>query len=185
MFSKEGAATHEAMGVSDHGARPWSIPRQTLIENFNAGLSVLDDLLKKDSLTDFQEKLIEALLIYSKAALSKDLSDRLLYTTVALETLFLRDNNEIIQDNLSLRMALMSPVSVGERRKIVQNVKTVYGLRSKLVHHGENIRLDDMAHLKTFCLNAWYGVFPLIALAATPITRNQFFEDLENRKVSG
>jgi hypothetical protein len=113
------------------------------------------------------------------------MSDRLLYTMVALETLFLKDGNEPIQDNISLRMALMQPVPIAERRKIIQNVKTVYGLRSKLVHHGQSVRLDDLVELKTFCLNAWYSVYPLISLAGAAVTRTEFFEELENRKVSG
>ena len=84
------------------------------------GLGFLGSLIYKSDMTDFQEKLMETLYLYSKASLAKNISDRLVYTLVALESIFLKDANEPIQDNISLRMAFMHPISVEERKLIVK-----------------------------------------------------------------
>jgi len=172
-------------GISDKTASHWNLSKKDLDDYGTIGLGFLSSLLTKDDLTDFQQKLLEALFLYSKASLSKELSDRLVYTLVTLETIFVRDRQEPLQDNISLRMAQMHPVSVQERKEIIKNVKDTYALRSSFIHHGESIGIDDLEILKKFMYNTWLSLVEVVLLASKNITTQQFFEELENRRVGG
>jgi hypothetical protein len=172
-------------GFSDQSKIHWNLGNDELQMCWDAGLGALGNLLNADKLTDFQETLLEALFIYSKSTLAKQLSDKLLYILVALESVFLKDSGEYIQDAISLRMAYMHPVSIEERGAIIRNVKATYALRSSFIHHGQNIGVDDVATLEEFMKNAWMSLQAVIPLAATGITKEEFFKGLEDRRLSG
>jgi len=108
-----------------------------------------------------------------------------IYILVALESIFLKDTNEPIQDAISLRMAYMQDVSVEKRRGMMSNVDAVYKLRSSFIHHGRRIGVDETNILREFMMNAVLSLAALIPLAATDLTREAFFNDLENRRLSG
>jgi hypothetical protein len=169
--------THKSLPV-------WNLTNQYLTD-WSSALTVLHALLQKEELTDFQSAVIDALILYSRTSLAKHVSDKLVYMLVALESIFLKDLNEPITDNISLRMAFMQNVSVPERRDIISNVKKAYSLRSAYIHHGQSIGIDDEKILKSFMLNAWCSVAALIPMAATDITKEQFYESFENRRLSG
>lgn len=90
-----------------------------------------------------------------------------------------------MQDNISLRMAQMHPVSVQDRKEIIKNIKDTYALRSSFIHHGESIGIDDSETLKKFMYNTWLSLIEVVSFAAKDITTQQFFEDLDNRRVGG
>jgi hypothetical protein len=172
-------------GISDKTANHWNLSKRDLDEYKTIGLGFLSNLLTTDTLTDFQQKLLEALFLYSRATLSKELSDRLVYTLVTLETIFVKDRKETLQDNISLRMAQMHPVSVQERKEIIKNIKAAYALRSSFIHHGESIDIDDLETLKKFMCNTWLSLIEVVLIASKDITTQEFFEELENRRVGG
>ncbi len=58
------------------------------------GLDLASELLRLQKKNDFQEHLLDALLMYSRAALQDSLAEKLLYLLVALESLLLRDDKE-------------------------------------------------------------------------------------------
>jgi hypothetical protein len=66
--------------------------RRKLTMHWDTELGTLSSLLTADTLTDFQKTLLEALLLYSKSSLAKQVSDKLLYILVALESVFLKDS---------------------------------------------------------------------------------------------
>ena len=185
LVVKDGKVIEEASGFSDKSIEHWNLSNEDLDTYTKVGLDFLGNLLNKKDLTDFQQKLLETLFLYSKASLAKELSDRLVYTLVALETIFLKDASEPIQDNISLRMAFMHPVSVEERKLIIKNVKDTYALRSSFIHHGKRVSSDDLETLRRFMFDTWLSLTELISLAAKDITKQQFFEELENRRVGG
>lgn len=182
---KDGRILKDASGFSDKNIDHWHLSNQMLNEYAKIGLGFLGSLLKKKDLTDFQEKLFEALYLYSKASLAKNISDRLVYTLVSLETIFLKDANEPIQDNISLRMAFMHPVSIEERRLIVKNIKDIYALRSSFIHHGKHIKDEDLKTLKKFMYDTWLCFIEIITLSSKNITIKDFFDELEKRRLSG
>ena len=94
------------------------------------------DLLNLDNPNEFQSKLLEALLIYSKNTLRRDLYDKILYILVALESILLKNDTEPIQQSVGDRMAFAIGKNIIERKNIVQTLKEVYSIRSKFIHHG-------------------------------------------------
>lgn len=182
---KDGKITNETSGFSDKSIDHWNLSDFDLQEYSKIGLGYLGSLLNKKDLTDFQEKLLESLFIYSKASLAKNISDRLIYTLVALETMFLKDANEPIQDNISLRMAFMHPVSIEERKLIIKNIKETYALRSSFIHHGKSVSIEDLETLKKFMFDTWLCFIELVNFASKNITKQQFFDELETRRLSG
>ncbi len=185
MVVKDGKVLQEVSGTSDRSFRPWVLRSNDLIEYMKTGLETLSKLLLREKLTDFQEKLLESLFIYSKASLAKNVSDRLVYTLVALETIFVKDRQEPLQDNISLRMAQMHPVSIKERREIVANFRKTYAIRSRIIHHGKNLDLSDLEILGTFMLNTWISIQALFQLAELEFTNSKFFEWLDDRRIGG
>jgi hypothetical protein len=181
----DGIPVQHVSGISDKAVKPWNFSKEDFDEAVKGGLDILDTLLLRERLTDFEEKLLDALKLLSKASMAKELSDRLVYTLVAIETVFLRDSNEPIQDKISHRMALLQPVSVSERREIVSNVKKAYALRSKFIHHGTDVSIDDIQDVEKFVFDAWISIYQVIQLARQNVTRHSFFEELDNRMVAG
>jgi hypothetical protein len=171
-------------GLTDKSRTQWSLSNEDL-NTWSPELIVLSGLLNKEELSDFQKLLLEALILYSRSSLAKQVSDKLVYILVALESMFLKDTSELIQDTIAFRMAYMQDVSVEKRRSIVSNVKAVYKLRSSFIHHGQSISTDDTETLREFMMNAWLSLAALILLAATELTREAFFFDLENRRLAG
>jgi len=169
-------------GLVDRSSPVWNFTLEDQ-ETWAPELHVLHGLLIADKLTDFQETVLNSLIIFSRSSLAKEISDKLIYMLVALESVFLKDSSEPIQDNISLRMAYMQDVSI--RKGIIADVKEVYKLRSSFVHHGTRVSLDQYELLKRFQRHALLSLMALIPLAASPISKSDFFDDLENRRLRG
>lgn len=184
LFVEGGKIVGHTSGLTDTSRTQWNLTNEDLT-TWSPELGVLGMLLNKEKLTDFQESLLEALILYSRSSLAKQVSDKLVYILIALESSFLRDSSELIQDAISLRMAYMHDVSVEKRRAIVSNVKAVYKLRSSFIHHGQSIGVDDTKTLTEFMMNAWLSLAGLIPLAASEITKEEFFNNLEERRLAG
>lgn len=171
-------------GLTDTSRIEWNLTKEDFAD-WGPELQILSDLLNKEKLTDFQESLLETLILYSRSSLAKQVSDKLIYILIALESAFLKDSSELIQDAISLRMAYMQDVPVEKRRTIISNVKAVYKLRSSFIHHGQNISVDDTKILTEFMFNAMLSLAALITQAASEITREEFFNNLEERRLTG
>ncbi|MDQ3820559.1 MAG: HEPN domain-containing protein [Acidobacteriota bacterium] len=171
-------------GLIDRSRTHWNLTNEDLAD-WAPELGMLSMLLNKEKLTDFQESFLDALILHSRSSLAKQVSDKLVYIVIALESIFLKDSSELIQDAISLRMAYMHDVSVEKRRAIISNVKAVYKLRSSFIHHGQRISVDETKILTEFMMNAVLSLAALIPLAATEITREEFFNNLENRRLAG
>jgi hypothetical protein len=149
---------------------------------FQTGLGTIDRLLNSSCLTAFQNDVLEALMLYSRAALSKDAADKLIYILVALESIFLKNTSEPIQQNLAERMAFLIGKSVDHRKQIIKNVKDVYGLRSAFIHHG--VFIADFEVMEKFMLHAWYTIIQLISVVEKFKSKDDFISRLEERKLS-
>lgn len=182
---KDGKIDTYMSGTLDGSEPAWPLSTNKLAEIRAKGLDTLSDLLNKDKRSEFQEELLAALQLYSRSSLAKDIADRLVYTLVALESLFLKNSSEPIMDNISERMAFLAGSTVDERRAIISNVKKAYALRSSFVHHGQRIGVDDLATLQEFMLMAWRCLQALIQFAGDDnATKAQFLNLLEDRKLS-
>lgn len=118
-------------------------------------------ILKIENLNEFQKKVIDTVNIYSKNALRIDLSDKLIYIFSAIEGVLLKNETEPIQQNLSERIAFLIGKTVEERKQIIKNIKDVYKIRSKIVHHGIQT-ITDYELLDEFSKTAFLTIITII-----------------------
>jgi hypothetical protein len=106
-------------------------------------------LLNCDSPNEFQKKLLDALLVYSRNTISRDLYEKILYILIALESILLKNDSEPIMQNIADRMAFAIGKNTVELLKIVHVVKAVYKIRSKYIHHGIQ-DIEDLGLIRAF-----------------------------------
>lgn len=143
------------------------------------GLDNLSDLLVKESRTEFEDALLNSLLLYSKSSLTTDISEKLIYILAALEPVLLKDSNEPIQQSIGMRLGFLIGKTRNERISIKNNFTKTYGLRSQFVHHGNTI--DDLRTLETFMKNVWLGFCSLIQGVNRFRTKEQLIKELEEK----
>ncbi len=179
----EGMLVEMSESILDHSSQDWKISDVDATAMRAEGLDILDKLLEREgSLTDFQDKLLTALLLYSKNNLEKEIAVKLIYLFAALESLLLKNTNEPIVQNISERMAFLVGKTVEERESIIKNTKDVYVLRSKFIHHGHTI--DNLDIMKEFMLNVWHLFNNLIQRSNTIKKSEDLFELIEKMKLS-
>lgn len=138
--------------------------------------------LASDTSTQLSSALYDALILYSRQSLAVDVSDKLVFTLSALESMLLKDGNEPIQQNLGERMAFLIGQSSQERKDIVKNVRDVYGIRSAFVHHGQTAR--HVSIVDQFLIYAWTTFSRLLDLSVQYKTKTALIGALEDRKMS-
>ncbi|MCA9305059.1 MAG: hypothetical protein KDA16_00885 [Phycisphaerales bacterium] len=173
----------EARGLLDRDSNPWRISTQEIAELNAAGLARLGSILHESTRSDFQTRVMAALRLYSDSTRERQIASRLVLIFAALESLFLKNANEPITQNLSERLAILSMDTPDDRVSVVQLTRRVYAQRSKFVHHSEHIELND--DLEQFVGIAWHGLMTIIANIDTFKTLGQFIEHLDRLKMSG
>lgn len=175
-------------GYSEHSLNRsspfWILDAEHIAEFEACGLRTLSELLIKEKPTEYQAALLDSVLLYSKAALAKNPTDKLIATLVALESFLLKDGNESIQQNLAERIAFLFKVSAKERMEKKRQVLRAYGLRSAFIHHGHQIDTEEMDRLQEFLLTAWLSFNILVEAAHTYATKEQLFDQLEEWKMT-
>jgi hypothetical protein len=155
----------------------WEIPKEEyqgrLIQN-------LISLFATKQRTDFQQRLFDALLIYSRNNIAKEPSEKLIFCLVAVESMLLKNSSEPIQDNIGERMAYILGRTAQERLEIESLVKHVYAVRSKFIHHGQ--RPTDMDVLARFMHKAWLLFFHFTLNHQKIQTKDEMIEELRQLK---
>jgi hypothetical protein len=164
------------------GARPplpslWQIPKEV---HGQRSLQNLISLFATEERTDFQQRLFDALLIYSRNNVAKEPAEKLIFCLVAIESMLLRDPSEPIQDNIAERMAYLLGKTPEERLQVETLVKQVYAARSKFVHHGQ--RPTDMDTLARFMQKAWRLFFHFVFTMSVVKTKDEMMAMLKRMK---
>jgi hypothetical protein len=134
----------------------------------------------KSERNDFERRLFDALLIYSKNNVSKEPYEKLIFCMVAVESMLLRTASEPIQDNIAERMAFLLGESLADRIEIYKLVKVVYDIRSRFLHHGQ--QPTDMETLAQFMKRVYVMFFQLILNRSQFETKDALIEMLWQRK---
>ena len=158
----------------------WMLSSAKLVEMRERGLEQIGKLLVEDHLNPFQRDVRVSILAYSKGLTLRDIGDRLVYTLSALEGLLLRDSSEPIQQNLGERMAFLIRKSSQARRDIVHNIRAVYKLRSRYIHHRVNV--SEEHELEAFTLNAWQVLHVALSGTNSCPTREAFIDAIDQIK---
>ena len=182
---KEGKFNQMYNPTRDRPPMSEKLNNQAIDDLYLAGLSLLDNLLGlRSKRNQFQEKLLAALILYSRSAISKDIADKLVYILVALESIFLRNSSEPIQQNLGERIAFLIGNSLEKRKRIIKVTRETYTLRSRFVHHGHSIDDDHLETMREFMQYAWQAIVSLIHQSNSVSTVDALLDMLDDRKFS-
>lgn len=133
--------------------------------------------------TEFEKDVGRSFLLYSRIALTRDVSEKLIHLFAALESLLLRSATEPIQSAISERVAFVSGKNPAQRSEIARLLKHVYGLRSRFVHHGrEPVELEDIRAVKQLLYFTWTFFYKVIFATRKFKSKGEFLDSLEARK---
>jgi hypothetical protein len=129
---------------------------------------------------EYEEKLLDSLLIYGRACYQFDQNDKLLQVMTAVEMFALRSDNEPIQAALADRLAFAISDDADARQQIVQNLRDVYSVRSARAHQGKSI--SDAETVEKFLANVWGFFLAAIRGVGRYKKRVDFLDYLDGRK---
>jgi Apea-like HEPN len=159
----------------------WEIADTTLSTLHESGLTELSRIAGYPDPTKYQQKLIDALLVFNRANITTHIGDKLFYIIVSLEMLLLKNDTENLQ--MGDRLAFAIGRHVNERLQIVTLIRDIYQLRSRYVHHGI-LPESNEPKLNEFLRLAWTFLTWLILSESKFSTHESMIEDLEKRKYS-
>jgi Apea-like HEPN len=166
-------------GIRPPNPSPWEI-RSEHRQQTATQLDTLGDLLTTPDRTDFTRTLFDALLIYSRNNIAKDVYTKLIFCMIAVESMLLRDQQEPIQTHISERMAYLLGRTVEERLAIETLVKRCYDIRSRFVHgHQKPAELQTVAD---FMHKTWALFLNLIRRSAEFPTKAALIDLLHQHK---
>jgi len=122
----------------------------------DTGIAIAWELVQKDSLTDLEERALEAVSHFAHGVAVATAQDRLLHALVAVESLLMRNDNEPIQSKLGPRVALLTKPGLEGRKQAIHDLADGYRLRSAFVHHG--VRPDDVQIANRLLQLCWDAV---------------------------
>lgn len=92
-------------------------------------------------LGDLEARILNTALALGESASTKDIRNSILYTCIALEILFSRDEGALFQksigQNVADLFAFIVATDAPARKEIAKLTKKVYGMRSAIVHGGD------------------------------------------------
>jgi len=160
----------------------WHIAKADADKLAGSGLADLSELAGKERQSPFYKSLFAALSLYSKVSLVRDFSDKLVYIFASLESLFLKNESEPIQQNLGERIATLVGNGLKEKKAIIQSVKKVYKARSAFVHHAQ--QLEDTEALREFMIYAWTAMLAAVKKRDLFNKKEDFLEAIDDRKLA-
>lgn len=134
-------------------SRPLVIDSAWLANARSVGLDTLSELYIKTNPNEFEQLVLNMASLYARAAFTKRPLEKLVYCLSAIESTLLKTESEPIQQNIGERMAMFTRSKIKERKEVVRNLKAVYSLRSRYLHHGHSAA--ELEELKGFYMNTW------------------------------
>ena len=77
-------------------------------------------------------------------------------------------------------MAMFSQSKIEERKEVVRNLKAVYSLRSKYLHHGQSAA--ELEELEGFYMNTWVLFVQLLSNVGRFKTKEEFLTFVDDMK---
>jgi hypothetical protein len=136
--------------------------------------------LARDTACEYEEKLLEALLIYGRACYQSEPADKLLQIMTAVEMFALRSDGEPITTSVADRIAFAITDDPGTRQEIVRNFRDVYAIRSRRSRHGRFS--SEVQMIEQFLRNAWAFFLTAIRGVGRYRERAQFLDYLDGLK---
>lgn len=184
FYVDENELKNQMQGIENSNIQPWFINNQEIQSLQEHGLNIISDVLKKNNRSNFQEEVLKSLMLYSKSCLMKEPNDKLVYILVALESLLLKNTTEPISVNLSTRMSFVIGQDKDDRKRIIALVKKIYDIRSKFIHHGDRVSIEEGEKLDEFFFDSFNFFNKMIVDFNKYSTKVLFIEELQNRILS-
>jgi hypothetical protein len=164
------------------GVTHWNLSEEALrelaAEGFVNTIALLDEASSR-----FQNDILRALTLYSRASLEPLAESKLLYIVSSIETLLLKNDNEPIQAAVSRRFAYVVGRNLEERQAVRSRFTAAYAARSGFVHHGATI--DDYLMLQEFMDDAWSFFRGIVFKAASYPTKQEYIDAIEDTMLAG
>lgn len=159
----------------------WIIQREEL-QLMEPLLSRLSAILLSPSPSEFEEQLITALRLHSRAVQAPQLEDKLVYIFFGLEMLLVR-KGESIEQTAADRMAFLMRRDAEGRKEAVRLFRHAYNLRSRIVHQGESPsgNRDDLVD---FARLVWEFYMLIIPGSHRVPSKDAFLKAIDDEKYS-
>lgn len=177
---KSGKLITQHTGGHDRRNRPdWFATPD--VERFPGLLHLVSELADETKpKSDFQKRLLDAMLLYSRNSVAREPVDKLVYIFAALESMLLKNSSEPIQDNIALRVAHLVGEDMPSRKQIAATLKAVYSQRSSFVHHG--LSIESAAAVSEFMVNAWTCFNSLMRRTGSVQSKDALIDQLDEKK---
>lgn len=163
-------------------ARTWRLTQEEITHIRELLLDSFSRLLAAESLNAFEKAVLNSILLYSKSAFTSDPVEKLVYILSSLESILLKNENEPIQQNLAERLAVFTAQELAERKQIIKTVKSVYGIRSRYLHHGHTHA--ELGLMSEFMLCVWNFFMQLAANIGRFSTKDDFVCAIDDHKLT-
>ena len=170
-------------GVMEPSYAPFVLDERAVRLLYESGFGALQELYNKEPKTEFQQSLVDALIVYARHTRAKNLSDKLMYIFTALDSFLLQDQNESIQQSIAQPIAYTVAITPEKRMEFADLVIRAYGLRSRFIHHAKTIEETDV--VQEFVLLVWSFWLKLILIHTKFATRADFAKDIKIKSFSG
>lgn len=158
----------------------WSTEK---IQQFRlGGLGRISSLMNKTKPTNYEIFVLDSWYLYSRAAFTDEPLEKLIFILSALEGALIKNENEPIMQNLSERLAFFIGRSLDRRKEIISIIKTIYGIRSKFLHHG--LGSKETEEMSEFLMCAWEFFHQLLENINVFKTKDEFIQKLEDYRLS-
>lgn len=165
-------------------SRPEVFSRDFIATSIPAIIGHWIALLDKDQHSDFEKAALRSVIIYSRATRQRNISEKLIHAFAALESLLLKSESEPISAAVGDRLAFAIGRSADERIAVAANMRAVYAMRSRYVHHAleTSPQSTDLELLEKFLRNLSHFFVNLRAPLAQFKSKIEFLDALDRRK---
>jgi hypothetical protein len=180
LLVKDGLLQQRVEDTSPPMPDIWELSNEHL-DSMEADLVGLRHLTRVGKRSNFSSAALDAIRLYSRSALSREPSDKLVFIFSALESILLKDQSEQIQASVGDRLAFLLGTSPEERKRITGLLRKAYVWRSKFVHHGRT-SIEDLEELREFMKYVWEFFLRVPRYVPSYRTKADFIDAIDNRK---
>ena len=177
----ENGLTMSSGVIDSFSVKHWILGQEEISEIRRNGLDKISALLASKSLTEFEKSVLNSIFLYSKSAFTADPVEKVVYMLSSLESILLKNENEPIQQNLAERIAVFTAKKLDDRKSIIKIVKSVYGVRSKYLHHGHSS--SELKLITDFMVHVWVFFMHLLKNVDRFKTRLDFVSVIDDLKL--
>lgn len=163
-------------------AKNWKHGQREIIAIRKTGLDKISSLLASESLKDFEKSVLNSVFLYSKSAFTSDPVEKVIYMLSSLESVLLKNESEPIQQNLAERVAVFTAKELDKRKFIIKTIKSVYGVRSRYLHHGHIS--SELKLISDFMMQVWVFFIQLLANIDQFKTQEEFVNAIDDHKLT-